>query len=90
MVERSPGMNRESSGLRVGRQAQMIPVLHSMADQDAAPTLSSRVVNGIRWFLQDGLGSKHVHVGSDESEILFRLTRRMILVTQTLVGEVSR
>lgn len=29
------------SGFKVGRQAQMIPVLHSMADQDAAPTLSS-------------------------------------------------
>lgn len=29
-------------GRRVGRQAQIIPVLHSIADQDAAPTLSSK------------------------------------------------
>lgn len=36
------------SGFRVGRQAQMIPVLHSMADQDAAPTLSSNKI--VRWF----------------------------------------
>lgn len=35
------GKTRASSGLSVGRQAQMIPVLHSMADQAAAPTLSS-------------------------------------------------
>ena len=36
-----PGKRRAISGLRVGRQAQMMPVLHSMADQEAAPTLSS-------------------------------------------------
>ena len=40
-VDISPGMRRERRGLRVGRQAQMMPVLHSMADHEAAPTLSS-------------------------------------------------
>lgn len=40
-VDTSPGRILDSSGLRVGRQAQIIPVLHSMADHEAAPTLSS-------------------------------------------------
>lgn len=40
-VERKRGRMREMRGRRVGRQAQMIPTLHSMADQVAAPTLSS-------------------------------------------------
>lgn len=40
-VDTIPGKMRATRGLRVGRQAQIIPVLHSMADHEAAPTLSS-------------------------------------------------
>lgn len=39
--ERSCGIIRETSGRKVGRQAQIMPTLHSIADQEAAPTLSS-------------------------------------------------
>jgi hypothetical protein len=35
------GKIRATRGFKVGRQAQIMPVLHSMADQEAAPTLSS-------------------------------------------------
>lgn len=35
------GKMRATRGFRVGRQAQIMPVLHSIADQEAAPTLSS-------------------------------------------------
>lgn len=41
-VDIRPGTILERRGFRVGRQAQMMPVLHSMADHEAAPTLSSR------------------------------------------------
>lgn len=37
----SRGISLARRGFRVGRQAQIMPVLHSMADQEAAPTLSS-------------------------------------------------
>lgn len=39
--ERNWGIMREMRGRRVGRQAQIMPTLHSMEDQEAAPTLSS-------------------------------------------------
>lgn len=50
----TPGKRRAMSGLRVGRQAQMIPVLHSIADQAAAPTLSSCPVSVLHgdWIVQ--------------------------------------
>ena len=41
MEESRCGIMLETRGRRVGRQAQMMPTLHSTADQDAAPTLSS-------------------------------------------------
>ena len=44
-VDSKPGAIFDMRGFRVGRQAQMIPVLHSMADQEAAPTLSSGKVS---------------------------------------------
>jgi hypothetical protein len=39
--ESSCGIIREMSGRRVGRHAQIMPVLHSIDDQEAAPILSS-------------------------------------------------
>ena len=61
----------------------MIPVLHSMADHDAAPTLSSSqdMVSSV----SDGFGTLfNIQVGSVESEIVFNEIKRTILVTQTL------
>lgn len=40
-VDIMPGNIRATRGFRVGKQAHIMPVLHSMADQEAAPTLSS-------------------------------------------------
>lgn len=40
-VEKIWGRSRDSKARVPGRQAQMIATLHSMADQAAAPTLSS-------------------------------------------------
>lgn len=53
-------------GRRVGRQAQIIPVLHSIADQDAAPTLSSKysVSHKPRGALEGRLTSRVGRVGN--------------------------
>lgn len=40
-VDTMLGKMRATRGFRVGRQAQIMPVLHSIADQEAAATLSS-------------------------------------------------
>lgn len=87
MEERSCGIIRETSGRRVGRQAHIMPTLHSIADQEAAPTLSSICFRPLCVSLDTGyrgIGLRDVQVGSDESEIFFRATRRHMLVTQTL------
>lgn len=47
-VESMRGIMREMRGRRVGRQAQIMPTLHSIADQDAAPTLSSDKIRDVR------------------------------------------
>ena len=68
-----------------------MPVLHSIADQAAAPTLSStRTVNhtirevGI-FLLSTVLSSApNLQVGSEESEIFFKLINLMRLVMHTL------
>lgn len=81
---------REMRGRRVGKQAQIMPTLHSIADQDAAPTLSSDKIQDVRlksWGVIEGRDG--LQVGSEESDILFNDTRRQTLVTHTLDRYIS-
>lgn len=67
----------------VGSEAQMMATLHSMADQVAAPTLSS-VVRGQYLSVRIIDNGEDVQVGSVDFEMTSRLFRRMIVVTVTL------
>lgn len=84
------GRNLEQRGRRVGRQAQIMPVLHSMADQVAALMLSSVIVFG-GWLvccfvsmIYASIACECLQVGSVDSEMLSRVCKRTMLVMQTL------
>lgn len=71
-----------------GRQAHMMATLHSMADQVAAPTLSSVGVLECSFCRGEG-GYSDVHVGSEELDMTNKLFKRRILVIRTLWLEMS-
>jgi hypothetical protein len=77
------GNNWEMRGLMLGREAQMMATLHSMADHVAAPTLSSIPMISAGTIEKKEYGI-HLQVGSEDFEITSRLFKRMMVVTVTL------
>jgi hypothetical protein len=82
MLEKMPGARREMRGLRAGSEAQAIATLISIPDQMAMFTPST--VGFVSSSCRERADVENLQDVSVETEISYKLFKRMTLVTQTL------